>query len=545
MIKIKRAFIQNATIEKVFNYALYRYSNKILLSHPTIKNKEYAKCYSYYDVNKSIQNYIKFFNSIGVHKEDRVAVAIGNIPEYFIIKLSLNFIGASIVPINCDLNYKEIIYILTDSNSVLVLHSKKYSKLILKALKALKKKIGRIKFNNNNELELVNYFKKKAKKSKKKINPQFESSLLYTSGTTGKPKGCILTHDYEINAGFHYSTRRGLINIKRSKERLYNCLPVHHVNSSVLSFFAMLLTGNCQIQGERFSVKNFWKEVSLSNATIFHYLGVMAPLLLKQRDNIYSKNNALRIGIGAGIEPKLHRLFENRFKVPMIELWGMTEMVRCIFDNSKNRIVGKRCFGKPDNNIKIKILNNSNKKNYPISGEMLVKTSLTLRKKIFFKGYLNNSKATKKVWENGWFHTGDLVTKDKNGKLYFIDRKKHIIRRAGENISSAEVEAALLNIDYVQNCAVTAVSNEIYEEEVFAFVVLNNKQKTLNQAKKILRILNKDLSYFKLPAFIKYIDSVPTTSTQKTEKSKLLKLIKDSNSSDILDLLDYKRSLKG
>merc|ERR1711991_1308397 len=140
--------------------------------------------------------------------------------------------------------------------------------------------------------------------------------------------------------------KKGLISIKYSKEKIYNCLPVHHVNAGILSFYAAFLTGNTQIQAKRFSVSRFWKE---------------------------KKNNNLRLGIGAGIEPHFHNIFEERFKIPMVELWGMTEMVRCIFDHKKSRKIGKRCFGKPDDSLETKVINSSKKSVLNEEGELIIR----------------------------------------------------------------------------------------------------------------------------------------------------------------------------
>ena len=160
---------------------------------------------------------------------------------------------------------------------------------------------------------------------------------------------------------------------------------MHHVNSGILSFFAMLITANCQIQAERFSVKNFWKDIKLSNATVFHYLGVMAPLLLKNKKNKIENKNSLRIGVGAGIEPSLHKKFEKRFKVPMIELWGMTEMVRCIFDNEKNRKIGTRCFGKATHGLETKVINKNGNEIFNSEGEFLIRFNNKNLKLVFLK----------------------------------------------------------------------------------------------------------------------------------------------------------------
>ena len=312
-------------------------------------------------------------------------------------------------------------YIIKHSECKLIISNNIYLNNIKKILIKHRYKSGLSLFEKN-KLTTIKKIKRKYLYKNIRLSPSDEASLLYTSGTTGKPKACILSHYYEINAGYSYTMKKGLIALKEGKERIYNCLPVHHVNSGVLSFYAALLTGNCQIQAKRFSSKAFWKDIKYSKATVFHYLGVIASILLKQKYNKIEEKNNLRLGIGAGIEPNLHADFEKRFRVPMLELWGMTEMVRCIYDYKKNRKIGKRCFGKPDNSLEVKVIDNRGENLINKEGELLIRHSNEIPDKGFFSGYYKNKKATQTIWKNNWFHTGDIVIKDRKGYLYFVDR---------------------------------------------------------------------------------------------------------------------------
>tara|TARA_A100001011_G_scaffold265601_1_gene274430 strand:- start:2082 stop:3710 length:1629 start_codon:yes stop_codon:yes gene_type:complete len=538
----KNLFIENSTIKDIFNLSLKKFKNKVFLESPRSKFNDSFNEYSFHDVHNYIKLFSSYFRKVCIQTGDRVAIITGNIPEFFILKIALNYNGVSCVPLNYELTNPELNYIIKHSKSSHIICRNFFLKKVINFIDTYEISISI--FNENN-LSIFKSIKKKRKIISSKIKPSNEASLIYTSGTTGKPKGCILSHFYEINAGYSYVLKKGLISIRTSKERIYNCLPVHHVNAGILSFYAALLTGNCQIQSSRFSVTSFWKEIKYSNATIFHYLGVMVPLLLKQKKSSEEKNNNLRLGIGAGIEPSFHSIFEKRFNIPMIELWGMTEMVRCIFDfRKKYRKVGKRCFGKSDNTLETIVINNLGKSVTNEEGELLIRHNKENPKKGFFDGYYKNSIATKKVWNNNWFHTGDIVIKDKSGYLYFIDRKKNIIRRSGENIAAIEVEASLLSLTGIRNAAVCAYPHKIYEEEVLAFIILkDNKNKCIKYAKNIINNLKKKLAYYKLPAYISFTDSLPITSSQKIMKKDLIKQIKNRNTDNFYDLSEFKRSL--
>lgn len=153
------------------------------------------------------------------------------------------------------------------------------------------------------------------------INGQTPASILYTSGTTGSPKGCVLSHRYELASGAWYVSLGGLAAIRPAQERLYNPLPLFHVNASILSFYCMMLTGNCQIQTDRFQPTRWWEEVRQSDATIVHYLGIIIPLLLAQPTDQNNQEHGVRFGFGAGVEPQLHAVFEARFGFPLLEIW--------------------------------------------------------------------------------------------------------------------------------------------------------------------------------------------------------------------------------
>ena len=539
----KKKFIHNSTIRSIFNKVYKKYPNNSFLASG-YSGQNNIRNYTYKEVKKLIDQNILFFKDCSMNIGDRVAIMIGNNPEYFILKLSINNFGLSCVPINNELSSREIKFILENANPKYLIIDSKNSLVKKKIFQITRKnKIGLIAFKSNT-LELLKKSIVKSNK-KEKFTSKLESSILYTSGTTGIPKGCILTNEYEINAGYSYVKKKGLISMNIGKERLYNCLPVHHVNAGVLSFFAMLITANCQIQAERFSLNNFWDDIRLSKATIFHYLGVMVPLLMKRKKNKDEKKTQLRIGVGAGIEPSLHYSFERRFNVCMIELWGMTEMVRCIFDFERNRKVGKRCFGKTSDEIETKVVDQNGKELINKKGFFFIRYNKENPKKGFFKKYNKNENATKQAWRGGWFNTGDIVIKDSKGYHYFVDRAKNIIRRSGENISSVEVENVLLNINYIVNCAVLSKSHEFYEEEVFAFIILNNTvKKDIDTAKNILKGIKNNLAYYKLPCFIKFIDKMPLTSSQKTNRSKLKSLLLSYKERDYINLEGFKKKFK-
>ena len=352
-----------------------------------------------------------------------------------------------------------------------------------------------------------------------------------------------MSHGYEIAAGAWYAALGGVAGLRTAQDRIYNPLPLYHTNSGVISLMGALLTGNCQIQPDRFHPQRWWREVAETGATIVHYLGVIAPVLLKLPTDEHERRHVVRFGIGAGIEPGLHAAFEQRFGFPMVELWGMTEMVRVLGDTQEPRQVGTRAFGRAVPGVEVRVVDDGDRdvaEGQP--GELVVRHSAETPRRACFSGYLNDEAATEAAWRGGWFHTGDVVWRGADGMLHFVERKKNIIRRSGENIAAAEVEAVLLTHPDVQQVAVMAVKDELRDEEVLACVVLKRSLAAQEAATALFQHCNQQLAYYKPPGWIHIVKSLPTTGTQKIQKHNIYPAGIDPRAlPDIIDLRALKR----
>src|SRR5439155_276505 len=199
---------------------------------------------------------------------------------------------------------------------------------------------------------------------------------------------------------------------------------------------------------------------------------VVPPLLLNQEAVPEERKHDVRFGIGARVEPQLDEVFEKRFGLPLIGVWGMTETGRIYADCYGPRRPRTRAFGRPFGGFEARVVDDKDREvARGTDGELLVRFAGRDPRKGFFAGYLKNPEATEEAWRGGWFHTGDVVRQSEDGMLHFVDRKKNIIRRSGENIAAAEVEACLQAHDAVAQVAVLAAPDEIREEEVLACVV--------------------------------------------------------------------------
>jgi len=450
----------------------------------------------------------------------RVGLLLDSRPDFFWHWLALNALGVSIVPINRDLRASELEFI--------VAHSK------LVAVVATESAHDRLSVARAPSVVLPG-----AEPAAIFVAPPYagtpdgnsECALLYTSGTTGTPKGCVLANDYFIGAGHWYRTAGGLIALNEASERILTPLPFFHMNALAFSTMAMVMTGGCVIPLDRFHPKSWWQTVRDSRATIVHYLGVMPAMLMSAPESADDRDHAVRFGFGAGVDRSLHAPFEARFGFPLIEAWAMTETGpgACIAASAEPRHVGSNCFGRPSSDIDIRVVTDEGQDAAADQlGELLVRHAGADPRAGFFRAYLNEPAATAAAWAGGWFHTGDIVRRGADGSLAFVDRKKNVIRRSGENISAIEVEGVLLQHPAVRQVAVAPAPDAVRGEEVFACVVTREAlgdEEARQVAGDIVAWCLARLAYYKAPGYVAFVPELPVTSTQKIRRSSLKELV--------------------
>ena len=509
---------QDLTIFKSFEDICRKTPSAPFLISPS-RNQKGMTTFSYQETFEKAYKISTIFSDNGYGNNLRVATLLGSTPAHYIVKLALNKIGVSVVPINPDYSPDETAYLLADSGSVLAICAEHYMKQLQTAIAYKDLSVPIVTYD---EIENIHTLKPSSDLGTQ-VHGKTEASLLYTSGTTGRPKGCMLSHEYELMCGEVYANIGAPISLSFGKDKILNPLPSYHINAGIVTFFAAMLTGNSLIQPERFSISNWWEDINETEATIFHYLGVIIAVLLSDQSATKASLGKLRVGFGAGVEPALHQEFETRFGIPLVECWGMTEMCRVLYNNEEPRQIHTRAMGRPRDDLQVKVVDENDQevaRGKP--GEMVVRHSEKTPRAGAFSGYLNKEKETEEAWKSGWFHTGDTVTMDETGMLYFVDRAKNIIRRAGENIAAAEVENCLFEIEFVSKIACIAVKDDIREEEVMACVVLEeDKKKSKEVAEILFNHAIEKMAYFKAPGYILFMDDLPVTGTQKVVKHKI------------------------
>ncbi len=535
--------VANTTIGEAFKYTLDRFPDSTFVAVPSASGRGYHNKgfeITYNEAAERIDYWVLRFQEAGYGLGHRVAIALDNRPEHILFRLAMNIVGISCVPVNPDYRASELAYLMEHSDSVLIIYLLRHKKTIEEAQNKIDSSIQTWCFETGDHAFPIPTRRKEGTV----INKNTESSLLYTSGTTGRPKGCMLSHQYELLSGAWYVDLDGLFSFRPGRERVYNPLPLYHVNSGIVSTLGMMLIGGCQIQPDRFHPRSWWNDVVETRATVIHYLGVVASMLLNQAEDPLERSHGIRLGFGAGVEPELHSVFEERFGFPLIEVWGMTEMVRVLAANKEPRKRGTRAMGKPVSGLEVEIHDDNDKPVAPgIAGEMVIRYSSETPRFGAFSGYLKDDAATERAWRGEWFHTGDIVVQATDGMLHFVDRKKNIIRRSGENISAAEVESVLQVRSEVDQVAVLAIPDRAREEEVLACIVLRpGIQCSEFLAKILFDYCNEKLAYFKTPGWIKFVDDLPKTGSQKIQKHLILALNTEPTPTDkMIDLRVFKR----
>ncbi len=516
--------VEPATVYAAFAKTAATVPDAPFLIVPARRNRGWkpdGKTLSYRQVAREVATLRALYEQAGYEPGNRVALLLENRPEFFYHYLALNALGVSIVPINPDHRDDELVYQMSHSRSDLAV-----------AIASRVRDLERVAALLDHPLPVIDVGRLPAVLPRPSRRPgswdrgrEAECSLLYTSGTTGRPKACVLTNQYYLEAGRWYRDLGGLCAIQEGRDRVYNPLPLYHMNAQAVTATMVILTGNAMVLPERFSPSRWWGEIVETGATIIHYLGIVPPLLLGQPASSLDRTHKVRFGLGAGVEPQLHANFEERFGFPLVEIWGMTETGRIFAVTDQPRMIDTRAFGRPlTSQLEARVVDRSGQE-VPrgTDGELLVRWGGSEGPRHgFFSGYLDNDTATCDAWRSGWFHTGDTVRQDANGMLFFVDRARNIIRRSGENIAAAEVEAVLQASPWVAQVAVIACLDEVREAEVLACVVLRDGLVgNADLAAALHGWAAQRLAYYKAPGWVLFLPSLPTTGTQKIQKHQI------------------------
>jgi crotonobetaine/carnitine-CoA ligase len=341
------------------------------------------------------------------------------------------------------------------------------------------------------------------------------ANIYYTSGTTGRPKGCMLHHGWWLRVcDIHIRLLK-----LTPQDRSLCCLPFYYADPAFL-LLCSLHTGGTLITMRRFSVSRFWKVVSEHGVTEMLLFSSMVILLLKAEPTLQDRNHKVRVSISVAVPPAHHKEFVERYGIPILDNYGSTEATinTRIPLSLHDEMMGSGSMGVAMPECELRIVDdNDHDVSIGTVGELLVKAP------DMFRGYLHREEAFAETMRGGWFHSGDLAKADERGFYYFMGRKKDIIRRSHENIAATEVEDVLRQHPKVLEAAVIAVPDPIRGEEVKAYVLLTegNSRETL-PPEEIIAHCEARLARFKVPRYIEYrLEDFPRTPSMRVLKEAL------------------------
>jgi crotonobetaine/carnitine-CoA ligase len=429
----------------------------------------------------------------GLKRGDRVVSLLDNSYEEILLFLACVTSGIIWIPLGENRKGVGLEYILKLTKPKMI-----FSKnILLKNLSnTIIQKVVRIEKN------LKNLESKKCFSNNRDINKL--SCIIFTSGTTGPPKGVMVTQKMLLAAA--YGTKLAANVNRGDKFLLWESL--YHIGGLEIIILTLFEEIHVFIS-KKFSAKNFWNLVRKYKINKLHYLGGILDILLKLKKNIYDKKQIIKLGFGAGARSDVVKEFKNRFNIKLREVYGMTEAssFTTINFNSKKKSIGKAVSW-----FNVKIFK---KKSSDSFGEIIIKEKI---KGLLTKGYYKNKKATKELIQKDGLHTGDLAKKDKEGNFFYIGRLKDSVRVRGENISAWEIETTLNKLAYISESAILKVEAEIGEYEILAFIIAKNNNFTIN---KIVKKCKNNFSKNYLPRYWCLINDFPRTPTLRVDKKKI------------------------
>ncbi len=482
------------------------------------------KRFSYRDTYERVGKLAFLLRSLGVEKGDRIAIAHRNCHHYYEAYFAASFLGAILCSINIRLTPKEINFILNDSESKILIADREIKPIIEEACTGTSVKEVLWTGDLDGEIETIEELQEPID-----IDPESPAHLYYTSGTTGRPKGVILTHK---NVIFHSLMTIAELSINE-KDVWLHAAPMFHL-ADAWATFAITWVGGRHVMVGKFQPEYVLELFEREKITITNMVPTMYNMLVnspKAKDFDYSSIRILLSG-GAPMPPELAKKVMDIFKCEYIQTYGLTETSPYLtLSKPKKDMPPDREFevrtktGREIMGVMLKVVRENGEEvswNGKEVGEIIAKGPTIT------PGYWRLPEETEKAFKDGWFYTGDLATIDPDGYINIVDRKKDMIITGGENVYSTEVENVIYQHPAVYEVAVIGVPDEKWGEAVKAIVVLKEGERATEE--DIIQFCKKHLAGYKVPKSVDFVKELPKTGSGKIAKRLLRELYTKKNS---------------
>jgi crotonobetaine/carnitine-CoA ligase len=435
----------------------------------------------------------------GIGGGDRVLVVSENRPDVLRLWLACGWLGAVLVPVNTALRGEGLRHVLTSARARAVAPDA-----------AARQRVAEAGVEPTWVLDQGGLPVGTRAVPPHPVGPGDTGAILYTSGTTGPAKGVLCPHAQ----WYWWGIKTGEVLGIGRESVLYTSLPLFHTNA-LNAFCQALVAGATYVLGPRFSASAFWSRLADAEATVTYLLGAMVSILMRTPPGDHDRAHRVRTALAPATPAELHEPFFERFGVRLLDAWGSTEtniVIANTFDDLRPGTLGRVLDG-----FEARVADEHDAQVADgTPGELLVRHREPFA---FASGYDGLPEATTEAWRNLWFHTGDRVVRDPDGTFRFVDRLKDVIRRRGENVSSFEVEQALLAHADVAAAAVVPVPSELGEDEVLACVV--PRAGAPFDPGELIRFCEPRLPAFAVPRYVDVLSELPLTPNGKVEKHRL------------------------
>ena len=476
---------------------------------------------SYRELDETTNRVGNGLRSFGLSKGDKVCLMLPNCLEFVFTWLGLVKIGAVEVPINTAHKGDLLAYLINDSDARVMVIDSQYLAVIKKIEPELKnletlvvweEQPGTpVSFAGLDQVAFDALYRGGDVLDEAGVTAQDDFCILYTSGTTGPSKGVVLSHQYTMHVCSSNARQLGYTR----EDILYACLPLFHGNAQLMSVLAAMAADARIILARRFSASKFWDEIITHRVTATNLPGSVISILLKHSSGRNGNEHTLKKVFTAGTPKAAWENFEELTRVKIYEGYGSTECGMVLMNTVDERKVGS--IGKPAEGYQVTVFDDDDNE-LPVGhvGELVVRPEKPF---CIMKEYYKMPGKTLEACRNLWFHTGDYGRRDEEGFFYYVDRKKDVIRRRGENISSFEVERSINVHPEVLESAAIALPDPLGEYELKIVVVpRSGANLTLEE---LIAFCEERMAYFMVPRYVEFRDSLPKTPTDRVEKYKL------------------------
>ncbi|MFM9981596.1 MAG: AMP-binding protein [Burkholderiales bacterium] len=466
------------------------------------------------ELKRQSDNLARFLIGCGYAPGDRIAFYCANGYQTAAVFLGTMYGGFVSVPLNLVSQASQLEYVLEHSDTRLVFTDAEHAEAIAARVKAVGRPIEIIVI----DVDAPSLFLEERLPPTRvpAVDANVPALLMYTSGTTGRPKGCLLTQKNVISGGRFVQEAHQL----GPSDRVLSSLPLYHINGQIVATVGPLVHGGSVVAPHRFSVSQFWDLLDRYECTWFNVVPTIISYLAASPAPEAPPGGRKRVRFGrsasAALAPELHRAFERKFGLSIIETMGMTETAAPIFTNPLEQ--GRRKYGsvgQPVGNIaKVVTLEGVPCKPGEV-GELAVRGDNVMRE------YFKNPEETAKALDaDGWLHTGDLGYADEDGYYFVTGRLKELIIKGGENIAPREIDDVMYMHPAVLDAAAVGIPDAHYGQEILCAVVL--KPGCTATEAELRAFCEKELGRYKTPKVFKFMADLPKGPSGKVQRLKLL-----------------------